>query len=67
LPAALRIEAADHEMLMFLSRSADASHAAATLAAQAGFYCVLNILDGRERYRSCESGWSSANSLLAQR
>jgi hypothetical protein len=52
----LRREARPDEILMFLSRTTGSSHAAATLAAQAGYFCVLNIVDGRECYREASSG-----------
>jgi len=47
----LHLLAGHNDILMFLSQNSEVSHAAATMAAQAGFYCVLNVLDGREQYR----------------
>jgi hypothetical protein len=47
---ALGALAAATETLLFIAGSAEDSHAAATLAARAGFYCALQVLDERERY-----------------
>lgn len=48
LIGALRGQAGPNQILMFLSDTCESSHAAATLAARAGFFCALNILDSRE-------------------
>jgi len=47
----LRLLAGNNDILMFLSKDCDDSHAAASQAAKEGFYCVLNVIDGRECYR----------------
>lgn len=52
LGEALRRIAAPTDTLLFISAASGVSHEAATLAARAGFCCVLNVLDGRERYRA---------------
>ncbi len=50
LGEALRAMAAPTETLLFIAASAEDAHAAATLAARAGYCCALHVLDERERY-----------------
>jgi hypothetical protein len=59
-----RVAAAD-DLLLFLARSSELSHAAATLAAQGGFMRVLNIVDERDRYLQCSAG-VAPRSLVAR-
>ncbi len=47
----LRADADPTDTLLFIAGATSRSHAAATLAARAGFCCALNVLDERERYR----------------
>jgi hypothetical protein len=56
LLASLGRAARTNDILMFVSGTSESSHRAATVAAEAGFFCVLNILDGRGRLRELASG-----------
>jgi hypothetical protein len=56
LLAPLGLAARTNDILMFVSGTSESSHRAATVAAEAGFFCVLNILDGRGRLRELASG-----------
>jgi len=57
--------AGNNDILMFVSRNPGASHAAATMAAQAGFYCVLNVIDGHECLPKCSHASSREDPATA--
>jgi rhodanese-related sulfurtransferase len=65
--AALEQQLDKEAMVMFICRSGARSNQAATIAAQAGFTEVYNVLDGFEGdrdangHRSVTTGWRAAN------